>query len=252
MSTKSDLVRAKLAKKPNPTTEEIKAWAEEIKCSPSLVYKWLRRIPEDQRKAVEAAEPVVSVGEEAEEAEEEAPTEEFEVPSEFEGKEEAEVTEEAPTEEITIEEEAEEAEEQRQLREITKRAIKRFFGIALEEGLGLGKDLGLTDQEAEDTEVLVMLMLAKYVAIEVKENLLEIASGLHFGSIGLKILVAWIKKKRAEGKEKERKKESVPTPEETEEKPAEKPPETEAKEERDKDGLTSTEKKLVKKWTGGE
>ena len=245
MSTKTDQVKAKLAKKPNPTPEEIKEWAKDIGCSPSLVYKWKAKLPESVTRAVEAGQPVVSVEEEAEIIiEEPAEGEAFEVPSEFIGEKEKPVEEAPVEEEIVIEEEAKEAEEERLLRDISKRAIKRFFGVAIEEGLGLGKQFGLNDQEAEDSEILLMLFVAKYAMIEVKENLLEITGGLHFGSIGLRLLVGWIKKRREEAKKKEKEK-PVEKPAEVpaEEKPAEEKPLTTEKEARE-DAEAEREKRI--------
>ena len=257
MPSKTDLVKAKLAKKPNPTPEEIKEWAKEIKCSPSLVYKWKARLPESVTKAVEAGEPVVSVEEEAEVIVEEAVEEGFEPPAEFVEEAPAE-EEEAVEKEVVIEEEEKEAEEERLLRDISKRAIKRFFGVAIEEGLGLGKEFGLNDQEAEDSEILLMLFVAKYAMIEVRENLLEVTGGLHFGSIGLKLLVGWIKKRRAESKKKEeeekRRKELEKPAEVPVEEKLEVPAEEEAPvqtEERGADGLTSSERAYRRKVTRG-
>ena len=267
MVSATELVKKALEKNPNPTTEEIKKIAEKVKektgrGSPSLVYKWLKKMPAERRMAERPAEPVVRVDEEPEEIVEEPVEEpEFEVPEEFIEKEKAEEVPVEAEEEIVIEEEAEEEEEQRLLRAISKRAIKRLFGLAIEEGFGLGKEYGLTDQEAEDTEVLAMLLIAKYAMIEIKENLLEITSGLHFGSVGLKLLVAWIKKRREEGKrkkeEEERRKpapepeEPAPEPEEpAEEKPEETPQVEEPKEEpRGADGLTATEREFRKRHT---
>ena len=260
MPTKTDQVKAKLAKKPNPTPEEIKDWAKEIKCSPSLVYKWKARLPESVTRAVDAGEPIVSVEEEAEIIiEEPAEGEAFEVPSEFIGEKEEPAEVEKPKEEIVIEEEAKEAEEERLLRDISKRAIKRFFGVAIEEGLGLGKQFGLNDQEAEDSEVLLMLFVAKYAMVEVKENLLEITGGLHFGSIGLRLLVGWIKKRREEAKKKEKeeavKKVEPKLPERTTEKEAveETPTEEEAREdaEAEREKRTKEAEKAYLKKLGG-
>lgn len=218
----TDQVKAKLAKNPNPSPNEIKGWATEIGCSKGLVYKWLAKMPERQRMAERPAEPVVKIEEGSEEIitppAEETVEAEFEVPAEFAEEpteQPVEVTEEGEPE-IALEEEEE---EQRILKKISKRAVMRLFNIAIEEGLGLGKDLGLTDQEAEDSEFLIMVMLTKYLMIEVKENLLEITGTLHFGSIGAKLLVAWIKKRRAEGKREEEKPVKTEPPEiaETEE-----------------------------------
>ena len=201
MMSKTDMVKAKLAKNPNPSPQEIKNWADEIHCAKSLIYKWIKRMPDADRRAEKASEPVVKIEEGSEEVLDlpvEETAEEFEVPEEFEGEEEAE-----PTEEITEEEEPAETtkeEEQRILKAISKRAVGRLFNIAIVEGLSL-EGYGLTDQEAKDTEFLIMLMISKYLLIEVKENMLEVTGALHFGSIGAKLIVAWLKKRAKEKKE---------------------------------------------------
>jgi len=261
--SKTDRVKAKLAKNPNPSPQEIKGWAVEIGCSKGLVYKWLNRMPQGLRMAETPAEPVVRIEEEAEEiieppAEETAEAE-FEVPSEFteEPAEAVEVEEEEEPAEISLEEEEE---EQRILKKISKRAVMRLFNIAIEEGLGLGKDLGLTDQEAEDTEFLIMVMLTKYLMIEVKENMLEVTGALHFGSIGAKLLVAWIKKRRDEGKREEEKPVKTEPPEKPEivetteavEVPMSTAEETKEDAEEIREKQTKTpEKDFVKRVTGG-
>jgi len=206
LPTKTDLVKAKLNKNPAPDPETIKAWAKEIGCSVGLVYKWIRRLPAERIQAVSASEPVVIVEEESEEIIEEAEGEEaFEVPS-FE-EVPSEVVEEEVSEEIVIGEDALE-EEERKLRDIAGRAICRIFDVLFSELLDLTK-IGLTKQESDDTNFLTMLMVAKYLKVEIREYLLEFTASLHFGSLGLKVLVAWLKK-RAEEKEKE---EAKPVPE---------------------------------------
>lgn len=197
MPTKTDLVKAKLAKNPAPDPETIKAWAKELDCSVALVYKWLRRTPAEARQAVSASEPVVIVDEESEEIMEEAEGEEaFEVPS-FE-EEPSEVAKEEPSEEIVIGEELEE--EENRLRDIAGRAVIRIFDVVVGELLDLTK-IGLTKQESDDTNFLTMLMVAKYLKVEIREYLLEFTATLHFGSLGLKVLVAWLKKRAEEKKE---------------------------------------------------
>lgn len=199
MPTKTDLVKAKLAKNPAPDPETMREWAKEIGCSLSLVYKWLRRMPAEARQVVSASEPVVIVEEGSEEIIEEPEDEEaFEVPS-FEEK--PEVTEKEEPEEIEIGEGGLEEEEKR-LRDIAGRAISRIFDVLFSELLDLTK-VGLSKQESDDTNFLTMLMVAKYLKVEIREYLLEFTAGLHFGSLGLKVLVAWLKK-RAEEKEKEK------------------------------------------------
>ena len=210
MPTKTDLVKAKLAKNPAPDPETMREWAKEIGCSLSLVYKWLRRMPAEARQVVSASEPVVIVEEGSEEIIEEPEDEEaFEVPS-FEEK--PEVTEKEEPEEIEIGEE-ELDEQERKLRDIAGRAISRIFNVLFSELLDLTK-VGLSKQESDDTNFLTMLMVAKYLKVEIREYLLEFTAGLHFGSLGLKVLVAWLKK-RAEEKEKEK---SVPKVRKTEKK----------------------------------
>jgi len=124
----------------------------------------------------------------------------FDVPSFEEEPEIAEGKEEP--EEVVIEGELEE--EERRLRDIAGRAIVRIFDVLFSELLDLTK-IGLTKQESDDTNFLTMLMVAKYLKVEIREYLLEFTASLHFGSLGLKVLVAWLKK-RAEEKEKEEKK----------------------------------------------
>ena len=198
MPSMTDQVKAKLRRNPSPDVETKKLWAKEIGCTVSLVNKWIRRMPEGQRRAVEASEPVVIVDEESEEIIEEPEGLESDVPSFEEPSEVAE--EEAPSEEIVIEGELEE--EENRLRDIAGRAIVRIFDVLFSELLDLTK-VGLTKQESDDTNFLSMLMVAKYLKVEIREYLLEFTAGLHFGSLGLKVLVAWLKK-RAEEKEKEK------------------------------------------------
>lgn len=198
MPTKTDLVKAKLAKNPSPDYDTIKEWAKEGGYSPSLVYKWIKRMPAESR-VVSAGEPVVIVEEEPEIIVEEATGEESEVPS-FE-EEPSEAVEEEATTEIVLEED-ELDEQERRLRDIAGRAISRIFDVVFKEWLDLTK-VGLTQQECDDTNFLVLLMVVKYMKVEVREYMLEFTASLHFGSIGLKVLVAWLKK-RAEEKEKEK------------------------------------------------
>lgn len=201
MPTKTDLVKAKLAKNPSPDPETIKKWADELDCSVALVYKWIRKLPASTRQAVSASEPVFTVEEEPEEIIVEPESEEsFEVPS-FEEEPEIAEGEEEP-EEIVIE--GEEEEEERRLRDIAGRAVVRIFDVLFSELLDLTK-IGLTKQESDDTNFLTMLMVAKYLKVEIREYLLEFTASLHFGSLGLKVLVAWLKK-RAEEKKKEEEK----------------------------------------------
>ena len=97
MPTKTELVKAELAKNPNPTPQEIKEIAERVakqhesgKCSKALVHKCLRKMPKIEPTGLpEPVEPVVRVEEEAER----------EVP-EIREVEEAEVVEEAEPREI--------------------------------------------------------------------------------------------------------------------------------------------------------
>ena len=262
MPSMTDKVKAKLAKNPDPGPEQIQKWADEIGCSTSLVYKWRGRVGvealEKARRVSEASQPIITVDEETEIIEEPAIEEEpseFEVPEEF-TEEPTEVPQVERPEEI-VEEEAEEEEEEL-LNDIGKRAIKRLFGLAIDEGLGLGEEYGLTDQESKDTQFLAMLLIAKYAMIEIRENILEITSGLHFGSVGLKLLVAWIKKRREEAKEREeeeerRKEQEKPAPKEpakTEEEKLEPAEKEEPKVEparRGADGLTDDERRFKKR-----
>jgi transposase-like protein len=220
----SELIREALKKNPNPTTEEIRQIAEEVKKktgkgTPSLVYKWLRKMPESERRVVSAGEPVITTEEEPEVIMEEEETEE---PPSFE-EEEAGAAEERPAEVPAAEGLLEE--EERKFNDIIKRSVLRLFNIGITEGLGLGKDLGINDQEAEDTQFLAMAVMKKYFKVEIRENLLEIAAGVHFGSLGVKVLVAWIKKRRAEAKKKEEEeKERQKTQEPPITPPAEPPP----------------------------
>ena len=204
LPTKTDLVKAKLNKNPSPDPETIKAWAKELDCSVALVYKWIRKMPAERVQAVQASQPVVIVEDEEEIVieEPEGGEEAFEVPS-FE--EPSEAVAEEPSE-VVIEEELEE--EENRLRDIAGRAIIRIFDVLFSELLDLTK-VGLTKQESDDTNFLTMLMVAKYLKVEIREYLLEFTAGLHFGSLGLKVLVAWLKK-RSEEKEKE---EEKPVPE---------------------------------------
>lgn len=206
MPTKTDLVKAKLAKNPAPDPETIKAWADEIDCSVALVYKWIRKLPASTRQAVSASQPIVTVEEGLEEIIEEPTGEDFEVPS-FE--EAAEVAEAEVPEEIVIEEELEE--EENRLRDIAGRAIVRIFDVLFSELLDLTK-IGLTKQESDDTNFLTMLMVAKYLKVEIREYLLEFTATLHFGSLGLKVLVAWLKKRAEEKEKREEKPVTLPEP----------------------------------------
>jgi len=199
LPTKTDLVKAKLNKNPSPDPETIKAWAKEGGYSVALVYKWMRRMPAESRQAVSASEPVFTVEDEEEIIIEEPDEEASDVPS-FE-EEPSEVAEEEPSGEIVIEGELEE--EERRLRDIAGRAVVRIFDVLFSELLDLTK-IGLTKQESDDTNFLTMLMVAKYLKVEIREYLLEFTASLHFGSLGLKVLVSWLKK-RAEEKEKEEK-----------------------------------------------
>jgi len=181
-------VKEALGKNPNPTPTQIQKIADDAKCSTALVYKWLRKMPEERRMTERPSEPTIRVEEEEEIIEEEEvaeegeePTEEFEIP-EFE--EEEAVTEEEAEEEFEVEPEEEEV-----LSEIRKRAVKRLFRIAIKEGLQLSDKYGLTDQESEDTEYLGLLLIAKYLKVEVRENILEVTSAMHFGSVALKLVV---------------------------------------------------------------
>ena len=200
MPTKTDLVKAKLNKNPSPDPETIKAWAKELDCSVALVYKWLRRMPDERRQAVSASEPVFSVEDEEEiiieepEGEEDSDVPSFEeVPSEVAGEE--------VSEEIVIGEDALD-EQERRLRDIAGRAVVRIFDVLFSELLDLTK-VGLTKQESDDTNFLTMLMVAKYLKVEIREYLLEFTASLHFGSLGLKVLVAWLKKRSEEKKREE-------------------------------------------------
>lgn len=201
MPTKTDLVKAKLAKNSSPDPATIKLWAKEGGYSPALVYKWIARLPDERRQAVSASEPVFTVEDEEEIIieETEGGEEASDVPS-FE-EEPSEVAEEEPSGEIVIEGELEE--EERRLRDIAGRAVVRIFDVLFSELLDLTK-IGLTKQESDDTNFLTMLMVAKYLKVEIREYLLEFTASLHFGSLGLKVLVSWLKK-RAEEKEKEEK-----------------------------------------------
>lgn len=206
MPTKTDLVKAKLAKNSSPDPATIKLWAKEGGYSPALVYKWIARLPDERRQAVSASEPVFTVEDEEEIIieETEGGEEASDVPS-FE-EEPSEVAEEEPSGEIVIEGELEE--EERRLRDIAGRAVVRIFDVLFSELLDLTK-IGLTKQESDDTNFLTMLMVAKYLKVEIREYLLEFTASLHFGSLGLKVLVSWLKK-RAEEKKKE---EEKPVPE---------------------------------------
>ena len=206
MPTKTDLVKAKLNKNPAPDPETIKAWAKELDCSVALVYKWMRRMPAERVQAVSASEPVFTVEEESEEIIEEPEGEEAsDVPS-FE-EVPSEVAEEEVSEEIVIEGELEE--EENRLRDIAGRAIVRIFDTLFSELLDLTK-IGLTKQESDDTNFLTMLMVAKYLKVEIREYLLEFTATLHFGSLGLKVLVAWLKKRAEEKEKKEEKPVTLP------------------------------------------
>lgn len=214
MPSLSDLVKVKLQKIPNPTTDQINEWAEDIGCSTALIYKHRRKLEKDQPdlfRSVEAGQPIFRAEAEAEEIIEEEPIEEgeeFEPPDLEEEEAEAEEAE----EEISVEEEEEiEAVEEDRLREIAGRAIARLFDVAVSDLLALEK-VGLSKQESDDTNFLAILMIAKYLKVEVTEYMLEFTSGLHFGSIGLKLVVAWIKKRRAEKKAEEEKPVRTPTP----------------------------------------
>ena len=254
--SKSDQVKAKLRKNLNPNPVQIKEWAKEIGCSEALVYKWKRRLADQQPellKATEAGEPVVTVGDEKEEIIEEAEEvgeQAFEPP---EVEEEAEIEERAEGEEVAIGEQLE-AEEENRLKEIAGRAIARIFDVAIAEVLDL-EEAGLNKQESEDTNFLAMLMIAKYLKVEVTQYMLEFTSGLHFGSIGLKILVKWLKKRRAEKKAEEDK--PVPTPQpqpqkepEPEQPTAQEEAHEETEEERKK-RQSRTDKEFLKRVSGG-
>lgn len=67
MVTKTELVKAELAKNPNPTPKEIKEIAKACDCSKALVHKCLRKMPKIEPTGLpEPVEPVVTVKEEAE------------------------------------------------------------------------------------------------------------------------------------------------------------------------------------------
>ncbi len=217
MPTRTDLVKAKLAKNPNPDPETIRDWAKQIGCSPSLVYKWKSRMPAEQKLAISPSEPVFTVDEESEEIIEEAEGKESDIPSFEETGEE--VTKEEPIQEIVLEEDELE-EEERRLRDIAGRSISRIFDVVFKELLDLTK-IGLTKQESDDTNFLVLLMVVKYMKVEVREYMLEFTASLHFGSLGLKVLVAWLKKRAEEKKKEEEKPVKLPEtkPEETPEVP---------------------------------
>ena len=269
MVTATDFMKEALRKKVPTNREEIDKLVEACvkktgKGSTGLFYKVKNKLiaqGELGKAITEAGEPVVRVDEEAEVIEEEVPEEaEFEPPTEEEERE-------APAEEVPAEViEEEEAEEERRLREIGGRALARLFDVAIEDVLNLEK-AGLSRQESDDTHFLALLMIAKYLKVEVKEYMLEVTSGLHFGSIGLRLLVKWIKKKRAEKKREEEKPvkkvepefptgtTEKPAEEETEEEAVEETPaEEEAREDREvrgADGLTPSERKYKRKVTGG-
>ena len=230
MVSMTDKVKAKLAKNPDPSPETIQKWADEIGCSTSLVYKWRGRVGvealETAKRIGEPSQPIVKIEEEAEIIEEPIEEEEpeFEVPSDFMEEEEGRVEPVEEAEEIGLEEKPE---DEQILNDIGKRAIKRLFGLAIEEGLGLGKGYGLTDQESEDTQFLSFMLIAKYLQVQIKENILEVTSALHFGSVGLKLLVVWIKKRREEArkrKEEEERRKPEPEKPKEEEMPVEKAP----------------------------
>ena len=204
--TATDVVKAELNKNPDPSPDEIKEIAEKAqketgKGSKALVYKWIRRMPQQPKQAVEPSEPVFTVEEEPEEEIIEEPEKEeaFEVPS-FDEEPKAEPEEgEEPEAEITIDEMGE---KEQRLKEISGRAISRIFDVAIIDIMDLTK-VGLSKQEAEDTEFLMLILIAKYLKVEAEQYMLEFTSGLHFGSIAFKVFVKWLKK-RSEEKEKEK------------------------------------------------
>lgn len=194
------------------SVEEMKAHSREIaetlECSRGLVYKVINKLAKttDLKALPVSQEPVVKIekGEEKEvisEAEEEE-LEEIEEPEELE----------EPEPEELEEEEKEELEEERQERlgDIFVRSLQRIFDIPVDQ-LGLSEKIGLSKQEAEDSGFLVLLLLSKHADIEAEENLLEITTVTHFGSLVGRGVAEWYKKRQEEEKEKEEE-ESKPEP----------------------------------------
>lgn len=180
-----------------------KEYAKEIDCATSLVYKVIKKImakrPADQKALPESREPVVKI-EKAEEVEILEPEEKEIGEPEIIEPEELEELEEEEKEEIT-EEKAE------RLGDIFERSFERLLNIPIG-SLGLQKRVGLTSQDMEDSAFLVTLLVAKNTGTEMitGEYGVEIVSSFHFGSIGIKVLAEWLKKRAEEKKKEEEKK----------------------------------------------
>jgi len=123
--------------------------------------------------------------------------------------------------------------EHTQLKPILARSIKRTFGIVTETLLKLSEDAGLSDEEADDSLVLLDIALAKWTGTQLGKYYFETTLVLHFGSIAGRTLLAYREKRakdaaqreeeerrrQAQQKEEEKPKEEQP-PKKSEEKPA--------------------------------
>jgi hypothetical protein len=94
-------------------------------------------------------------------------------------------------------------EERQQLKPILARSIKRTFGIVSEGLLKLSEDAGLSDQEADDSVVLLEVALSKWTGTSLGKYYFETTLVLHFGSIAGRSLLAWREKRDKDAKAQE-------------------------------------------------
>jgi len=205
------------------TPEVKKTLAKKYGCTYGLVQKVYNRLREAKPEGILPRAEVPTVKVEKEPEIELPPIEELPEEEEIEVEaEEKPAIIEKPKEEIPTELEPEEIET---LKAIFKRSIKRLLDVPIKV---LTKEIELSDQEAQDTSILTLLLLTKYAKIEAEEKMLEITSLTHAGSIVLKVIAEWRQKKQEEKRREEERlkaeKEKPPPPmPKPEEKPKEEP-----------------------------
>jgi hypothetical protein len=93
--------------------------------------------------------------------------------------------------------------ERAQLKPILSRGIKRTFGLVAETLMKLSEDAGLSDQEADDSLVLLDIALARWTGTQLGKYYFETTLVLHFGSIAGRTLLMWREKRDKESTAKE-------------------------------------------------
>lgn len=93
-------------------------------------------------------------------------------------------------------------EEIEKLRPILIRSVKRTFSVFTEALMKLSEKAGLTEQEADDSVVLLEIAMCKYVSPDaLGKYYFETTAVMHFGSIAGRAILEWREKKAREEEE---------------------------------------------------